>query len=259
MALFSCYVDIERFLGEPVKELAQFLCCLRRGKRAAVIRSVAELLKEADSIGEFKRIERKRAESFFPFIEKGERDVLWKLIKRFYLKPSENSSGRRIPQNELIALRKGRLFEEIVFRLGPVRKWKVDLVSMHCQPMVNRERLRVRCGERDLSGKNVDVVFWGRDYVEGYECKSNLDFYVSIGMGRSEKSRKVRDKIRYLNQLARELKRHFGEVHINLASFFPGRSWERHIGTIRSWLKECGDGKVHFEFMTIDEFLNLVD
>jgi hypothetical protein len=24
MAIFSCYVDVERFLGEPVKELAQF-------------------------------------------------------------------------------------------------------------------------------------------------------------------------------------------------------------------------------------------
>ncbi len=259
MAIFSCYVDVERFLGEPVKELAQFLCCLRRGKRAKVIQALAELLKEVDHIRKFREIENEGIKKFSHILPGDELEVLWKLIVRFYLKPSENLSGKRIPQDDLIALRKGRLFEEIVFRLGPVKKWKVDLVSMHCQPMINREKVKVKCRRRELSGKNLDVVFWGRDYVEGYECKSNIAFYISIGSGNSEKARKVRDKLRYINQLSKELRKYVKDVNINLASFVPERNWEEHIPKLKKWLSACGDDHIYFKIITIKDFLRYVD
>jgi len=259
MAIFSCYVDVERFLGEPVKELAQFLCCLRRGRRAKVIETLAELIKEADHIRKFKEIESQGKKLFYNLLPEDEVEILWKLIVRFYLKPSENSSGKRIPQDDLIALRKGRLFEEIVFRLGPVKKWKVDLVSMHCQPMINRERIKIKCRKLELSGKNLDVVFWGKDYVEGYECKSNVAFYISLGKGHSEKARKVRDKLKYMNQLTKELRKHIREVHINLASFVPDVNWEKNLDLLRNWLADCGDSKIHFNLITIKDFLKHVD
>ncbi|WP_457568008.1 hypothetical protein [Desulfurobacterium sp.] len=262
MKRFSCYVDVERFLGEPVKELAQFLCCLRRGKRFEVILSVAEFLKKVNKTGDFYQF--KNSGEKTKFMEKlplsdEEKKVLWKLISRFFLKHCENSSGIEIPQNDLISLRKGRLFEEIIYRIGPARKWKVDLVSMHCQPMLNGKKVEIKCRERTISGKNLDVVFWGKHYIEGYECKSNVAFFIQLGTGHNERARKIRDKIRYLNQLAAFLKKNFREVEITLASFAPDRNYEKFIPVIKEWISQCGDERLHFKIKTIEDILKEVE
>ncbi len=263
MNRFSCYVDVERFLGEPVKELAQFLCCLRRGKRSEAILSVANFLKKVNKVGDFYQFKNSPEKTKFMEelpLPKEDREILWKLISRFFLKHCENSSGIEIPQNDLISLRKGRLFEEIIYRIGPAKRWKVDLVSMHCQPMINGRKADIKCGDKIISGKNLDVVFWGKNYVEGYECKSNVAFFIQLGMGHGERAKKIRDKVRYLNQLAIFLKRHFRETEITLASFAPDRNYEKFIPVIKEWISKCGDeDKIHFKIKTIEDILKEVE
>ena len=259
MALFSCYVDVERFLGEPVKELVHFLICLRKKERFSVILQIAKFFQYVDHINQFYEFKEKRKKEFFSSlpISNMEKEILWKLLKNFYLKHSENSSGKPIPQDDLIALRKGRLFEELVFHLGPVESEKVDLLSMHCQPIVNREKLRIYCRWRELSGKNIDVAFWGRDYVEGYECKGNVEFFIKLGLSGSEKARKVREKILYLNQLAYTLKKYF-ETRIYLASFAPEIDIDWCRKTALEWVRECGAQRLNFEIVTVLDFLKKI-
>jgi len=256
---FSCYVNIERFLGEPVKELAKFLCCFRRGKRSETTLAIAHLLKNVDTIKEFYKFRNsKEKESLMHKLplDKNETEILWKLITRFYFKQAENSAGKTIPQNDVIAIRKGRLFEEIVYHLGPTKRWKVDLVCMHCQPMINRKKIEIYCNGKPLTGKNIDVVFWGKDYVEGYECKSNLAFFFELGKRNDERGRKIRDKIRYLNLLTKTLKQHFKEVEIILASFSPDRNFTKYIPDIKRWILKCDkEEKIHFKIKTIKDIL----
>ncbi|RUM89172.1 MAG: hypothetical protein DSZ25_01070 [Thermovibrio sp.] len=257
MALFSCYVDVERFLGEPVKELVHFLVCLRKKERVKVIGKVAEFFQYVDHLRQFFEFKREKREEFLSLLplSNPERRILWKLIENFFTKHSENSSGKPIPQDDLIALRKGRLFEELVFHLGPIEKGRVELLSMHCQPMVNRRILRVFCKDRELSGKNIDVAFWGRDYVEGYECKGNVEFFLRLGFKGGEKGRKVREKVFYLNQLSKLLKRFF-EARIYLASFAPDIDLEWCRETSLKWLRECGEDRLEFEIITVNDFLS---
>jgi len=258
MALFSCYVDVERFLGEPVKELARFLVCLRRKERLPVISTIARFLQSVEHLEHFHRFARERKGEFLSSLplSDAERQILWSLLEKFFLKHSENSSGRPIPQDDLIALRKGRLFEELVYHLGPVKRERVELTSMHCQPMVNRKRVEIKCRGRSLSNKNLDVVFWGRDYVEGYECKGNVQFFLELGLRGGEKGRKVREKVMYLNQLARFLKFVFKEVHIYLASFAPDIDIDRCRELSLRYISECGRRELHFELITVEEFVN---
>jgi hypothetical protein len=258
MAIFSCYVDVERFLGKPVKELVLFLVCLKRRKRFAVITQIARFFQRVDRVSHFYQFKRKQKEEFFSHLSISftEKRILWQLLENFFLKHSENSSGKPIPQDDLIALRKGRLFEELVYHLGPVKKELVELASMHCQPMVNRKKLKVFCGHRELSGKNLDVAFWGRKYIEGYECKGNVEFFLKLGTKGGERARKVREKVQYLNQLSSTLKRHFPQVNIYLASFAPRIDLERCLELCRSWIKECGDHDLHFRIITVEEFLS---
>ncbi len=257
MALFSCYVDVERFLGEPVKELLHFLICLRKKEKLIVITKIAEFFQHVDHVSQFYDFKRRKKEEFLNSLplSRVEKLILWKLLKNFFLKHSENSSGKPIPQDDLIALRKGRLFEELVYHLGPVEKKKVDLLCLHCQPMVNRKRLSIKCRKRELSGKNIDVAFWGKDYVEGYECKGNVEFFLRLGLKEGDKARKVKEKVWYLNQLAVTLKAYFRDVRIFLASFAPDidLDWCREISTC--WVKECGEEKLHFELTTVKELL----
>jgi hypothetical protein len=259
MALFSCYVDVERFLGESVKELVHFLICLRKKERIPVILQIAKFFQYVDHIKQFYEFKETKRDEFFSSlpISNTEREILWKLLKNFYLKHSENSSGKPIPQDDLIALRKGRLFEELVFHLGPIKKEEVDLLSMHCQPMVNRERLKIYCRGKELSGKNIDVAFWGRNYVEGYECKGNVEFFIKLGFSGSEKAKKVREKILYLNQLAYTLKRYF-ETKIYLASFAPEIDIDWCRKTALEWVRECGAPKLNFEIITVFDFLKSI-
>lgn len=257
MAVFSCYVDIERFLGEPVKELVHFLVCLKEEKIPVIIR-IAKFFQYVNRVEEFYAFKKEKDKflSYFPLSE-SEKEELWKLVENFFLKHSENSSGKPIPQDDLVGLRKGRLFEELVYHLGPVEREKVELLSMHCQPMLNRERIEIFCGKKELSNKNIDVVFWGKHYVEGYECKGNVEFFLKLGFGRGEKARKVREKVLYLNQLAKTLKKHF-ETKIYLASFAPKIDVEWCRKTALEWVKECGAPKLDFEIITISDFLNSV-
>jgi len=256
---FSCYVDVERFLGEPVKELAQFLCCFKRGKRFETIIAVANLLKDVNTTKEFfkfRNSQKKEALLQQLPLDKSEKDILWKLIVKFFLKQAENSAGKEIPQDDVIAIRKGRLFEEIVYLLGPAKKWKVDLVCMHCQPMINGKKIEIHCNKKSLTGKNIDVVFWGKDYVEGYECKSNLAFFFELGRKNDERGRKIRDKVRYLNLLTKILKQHFKEVEIILASFTPEKNFETYISDIKRWISKCdGEDKIHFKLKTLEDIL----
>ncbi|WP_456435627.1 hypothetical protein [Thermovibrio ammonificans] len=258
MALFSCYVDVERFLGEPVKELVHFLVCLRRRERFPVIVQIARFFQEVEHVSQFYNFRRERKEEFLSSlpVSTAEKRILWHLLENFFLKHSENSSGKEIPQDDLIALRKGRLFEELVYHLGPVNREKVELTSMHCQPMVNRKKLQIRCRSKVLSGKNLDVVFWGRGYVEGYECKGNVQFFLELGLGRGEKARKVREKVQYLNQLALALKNRFSEVHIYLASFAPDIDMDRCRELSLRYASECGKGELHLELITIEDFIS---
>jgi len=257
MVIFSCYVDIERFLGEPVKELVHFLICLGNNK-IPVITQVAKFFQHVNKVEEFYPF-RKRKEEFLSLLPlKGnEKEKLWELIENFFLKHSENSSGKPIPQDDLVGLRKGRLFEELVYHLGPIRKEKVELLSMHCQPMLNRERIKISCGKKNLSHKNVDVVFWGKRYVEGYECKGNVEFFLKLGFGKGEKARKVREKVLYLNQLAYTLKKYF-EAKIYLASFAPEIDVDWCRKTALEWVGECGAPKLDFEIITISNFLHSI-
>ena len=256
MALFSCYVDIERFLGEPVKELVHFLICLRRKERIPVITQIAKFFQYVDHIGQFHQFRREKKEEFLNSlpISFAEKRILWGLIENFFLRHAENSSGKPIPQDDVVSLRKGRLFEELVYHLGPINRDKVELLSMHCQPMVNRERLRIFCGKRELSGKNVDVAFWGKHYVEAYECKGNVEFFMRLAFHGGEKARKVREKILYLNQLAYELSKFF-EARIYLASFAPDIDLDWCRKTAIEWVRECGAPKLDFEIITVNEFL----
>jgi hypothetical protein len=258
MALFSCYVDVERFLGEPVKELVHFLICLRKKERFQVISQVAVFFQYVDHLHQFYRFKEERLSYFFSSLplSQVEKRILWSLIENFFLKHSENSSGKPIPQDELIALRKGRLFEELVFHLGPVAKGRVELLSMHCQPMVNRKRLKIKCRGRELSGKNLDVVFWGRDYVEGYECKGNVEFFLELGLKGGDKGRKVKEKVWYLNQLAYILKRLFKEAHVFLASFAPEIDHDKCRRIASEWVRECGARELYFELITVKDFLS---
>ncbi len=259
MNLFSCYVEVERFLGEPVKELVHFLICLPRRKRLKVISKLAQFFQFVDHIGEFYKFRNEKKERFLSSLplSSSEKRKLWKLTENFFLRHSENSSGKPIPQDDLIALRKGRLFEELVFHIGPIKKWKVELVSMHCQPMINRRKVEIYCGNKLLTGKNLDVVFWGKDYVEGYECKGNVQFFINLGLGHGEKAKKIREKIQYLNQLAVTLKKHMKEVKIYLASFAIDINLSFVNSAIKQWAKEC-DEEIHFEVITVKDFLEKV-
>ena len=256
MALFSCYVDVERFLGEPVKELVHFLICLRRKERVPVITQIARFFQKVDHVEQFYRFRKEQKGEFFQAISlsTAEKRILWNLIEGFFLKHAENSSGKPIPQDDVIALRKGRLFEELVYHLGPIERGKVELLSMHCQPMVNRNRLRIFCGEKELSGKNVDVAFWGRHYVEAYECKGNVEFFMRLAFHGGEKARKVKEKILYLNQLAYQLSRFF-ETRIYLASFAPDIDLDWCRKTALEWVRECGAPRLNFELITVNSFL----
>ncbi|WP_456396209.1 hypothetical protein [Desulfurobacterium sp.] len=258
---FSCYVDVERFLGEPVKELAQFLCCFKRGKRFETIVAVANLLKNVNHLKDFYEFKtsRKTLLERLP-LDTEEKKILWKLLVKFFLKQAENSAGKEIPQDDVIAIRKGRLFEEIVYLLGPAKKWKVDLVSMHCQPMINGKKVEIHCDKKSLTGKNIDVVFWGKDYVEGYECKSNLAFFFELGKRNDERSRKIRDKVRYLNLLAKTLKQHFKEVEITLASFTPQKNFTKYIPDVKRWISKCEkEENIHFKIKTIEDILKEIE
>ncbi len=254
MPVFSCYVDYERFLGEPVKDLAAYLSCLKGRKREEVILNLAYLFKKINRVRDYYKIKNTKFLSEFNLSEP-ERQRLSKLINRFFLKQSENSSGRFIPQDSLVALRKGRLFEEIVYMLGPIERERVDLTSMHCQPMLNGKRVEVRCGKKVLTRKNIDVVFWGRKYVEAYECKSNVPFFLYLGKGRGERARKVRDKVRYLNQTARILNERFGKANIYLASFAPDVNLSESTELVRDWISSCGDSRIRMKLITIKDFL----
>ena len=259
MALFSCYVDVERFLGEPVKELVRFLVCLRRKERFPVILSIASFFQEVDHLSQFYAFRREKKEAFLSSlpISQVERLILWSLIEKFFLRHSENSSGKLIPQDDLIALRKGRLFEELVYHLGPIEKSKVDLTSMHCQPVVNRKRIRLRCGSLTLEGKNLDVVFWGREYFEGYECKGNVEFFLELGLRKGERGRKVREKVIYLDRLGRFLRSVFKESRVFLASFAPEVDVEKCKELSLSFVSQCSKlNKLHFEIITVKDFLN---
>lgn len=260
MALFSCYVDVERFLGEPVKELVHFLICLRRKDRLPVITHIAKFFQHVDHVSQFYQFKKERKEEFLSFIplSLAEKNILWNLIENFFLKHAENSSGKPIPQDDVVSLRKGRLFEELVYNLGPIGRDKVELLSMHCQAMVNRERLRIFCGERELSNKNVDVAFWGRHYVEAYECKGNVEFFMKLAFQGGEKARKVKEKILYLNQLAYELRKHF-ETKVYLASFAPDIDLNWCNETALRLVRECGAPKLDFEIITVNEFLEKVE
>ena len=258
MAVFSCYVDVERFLGEPVKELVRFLVCLRKKERIPVITQIARFFQHVDHVFQFYRFRNERKEEFLNHlpISFSEKRILWNLLENFFLKHSENASGRPIPQDDLIALRRGRLFEELVFHLGPVEKEKVELTSMHCQPMVNRKRLPVYCRERELSGKNLDVVFWGKEYIEGYECKGNVKFFLEFGLRSGERARKVKEKVLYLNQLSKTLKKFFSDVRIYLASFAPDIDLKKCEELCNRWILECGETGLHFKIITVEEFLS---
>ncbi|WP_457681179.1 hypothetical protein [Thermovibrio sp.] len=259
--LFSCYVDVERFLGEPVKELVHFLVCLRRKERLPVIGLVAQFFQQVDHLGQFYRFRRERKEEFLSKlpVSNAEKRILWHLLENFFLRHSENSSGKEIPQDDLIALRKGRLFEELVYHLGPIRKELVELTSMHCQPMVNRKRVEIKCGGKVLSGKNLDVVFWGKDYFEGYECKGNVEFFLELGLKEGEKGRKVREKVMYLAQLGRFLRGVFKESRLFLASFAPEIDLERCRELSLEFVRECQIKELPFEIITVKDFLaNLV-
>ncbi len=258
MNVFSCYVDVERFLGLPVEELVRFLICLPYHRRISTIISIAEFFQYVDKVGEFIEFKKTKKEKFLETIPLNEHGKfkLWRLLKNFFLKHSENLSGKEIPQNDLIALRKGRLFEELVFHLGPINRKVVNLMCLHCQPMVNRRKLKVFCNKKNLSGKNIDVTFWGRNYVEGYECKGNVEFFIRLGTGHSERSRKVREKILYLHLLSKELKKYFSDVNIYLASFAPKIDMDFCLQKCKSWVNEyCGDEEIQFKIITINDFL----
>ena len=256
MHLFSCYVDVERFLGEPVKELVHFLICLRRKERFSVITHIARFFQYVDHVSQFYQFRREKKEEFLGAlpISVAEKRILWNLIEKFFLKHAENSSGKPIPQDDVVSLRKGRLFEELVYHLGPIEKERVELLSMHCQPMVNRKRLKIFCKGRELSGKNVDVAFWGKGYVEAYECKGNAEFFMRLALHGGEKARKVKEKILYLNQLAYELSKFF-EARIYLASFAPDINLDWCRRTALEWVRECGAPRLNFEFITVCDFL----
>ena len=256
MALFSCYVDIERFLGEPVKELVHFLICLKEEERFSVIVQIARFLQHVDHIGQFYRFREEKKEQFLKSLSTSDAKKyrLWNLIENFFLRHAENSSGKPIPQDDVVSLRKGRLFEEIVYHLGPVERGRVDLLSMHCQPMINRNRMRIFCNGRELSGKNVDVAFWGRHYVEAYECKGNVEFFLKLAFRGGERARKVREKVLYLNQLAFELKKYF-KTKIYLASFAPDIDLDWCRKTATKWVEKCGSSKLNFEIITVEDFL----
>ena len=256
MALFSCYVDIERFLGEPVKELVHFLVCLEEEERSSTIVQIARFFQHVDHIGQFYRFREEKKEQFLKSLSISDvkKYRLWNLIENFFLRHAENSSGKPIPQDDVVSLRKGRLFEEIVYHLGPLEKGRVDLLSMHCQPMINRNRLRISCSGRELSGKNVDVAFWGRHYVEAYECKGNVEFFLKLASHGGERARKVREKVLYLNQLAFELRKYF-KTKIYLASFAPDINLEWCRKTATKWVENCGSPKLNFEIITVEDFL----
>ncbi len=259
MALFSCYVEVERFLGEPVKELVHFLVCLRKKERLPVILSIASFFQEVDHLSQFYSFKSKRREEFLSSlpVSEVEKSILWSLIEKFFLRHSENSSGKPIPQDDLIALRKGRLFEELVYHLGPMEKSKVELTSMHCQPLVDRKRVKLRCGGLTLEGKNLDVVFWGREYFEGYECKGNVEFFLELGLRGGERGRKVREKVIYLDRLGRFLRSVFKESRVFLASFAPSVNLERCKELSLSFVSQCSKlKKLHFEIITVKDFLN---
>jgi hypothetical protein len=135
-------------------------------------------------------------------------------------------------------------------------KERVELTSMHCQPMVNRRRLPVYCKEKELSRKNLDVVFWGKGYIEGYECKGNVEFFLELGLRSGEKARKVKEKILYLNRLSKTLKHFFSDVRIYLASFAPGINLKKCEELCNRWILKCGDHDFHFKIITIEEFLS---
>ncbi len=260
--LFSCYVEKERFLGEPTKELADFLCCRKNPHKKALILSVANLLQEIEHISDFECFRSAgKLDEFLRMLsipEEDKRELKFKLLS-FFQKHSENSSGIEIPQDDVISLRKGRLFEEILYRLGAVQKSKVDLVSMHCRPMLNRQILEIKCGKYEITGKNLDVVFWGKDYIEGYECKSCVNFFIDMGKRKGERARKIREKIKYLNMLAKTLKKYFNEVHIVLASFSPDEDLKKNIPLLRKWVSECeGDSTLYFRIMGIEEILEKI-
>ncbi len=261
--IFSCYVEKERFLGQPTKDLADFVACKKGALRKKLILSLASLLETVDHIDEFDCFRSSgKLEEFLRMLALPKEDSLTLkfLILSFFEKHSENSSGIEIPQDDVISLRKGRLFEEILYRIGPVKRGDVDLLSMHCQPMLNREILEIKCGRDEITGKNLDVVFWGKDYIEGYECKSCVNYFIDLGKSKSEKGKKVREKIRYLNQLAKTLKKYFKEVHIVLASFSPEENLSRQIPLLRRWVSECdGDSTLYFKILGIEKILETIE
>ncbi|GEM_PF-867225 len=261
--IFSCFVEKERFLGQPTKQLADFICCKRGSLRKELILSIANLVETIDHIRDFDCFRSSgKLEEFLRMLdlEKEERIKLKFLILAFFEKHSENSSGIEIPQDDVISLRKGRLFEEIVYRIGPVKKGDVDLLSMHCKPMLNREVLEIKCKDNEITGKNLDVVFWGKDYIEGYECKSCVNYFIDLGKSHLEKGKKVREKIRYLNQLAKTLKQHFKEVHIVLAGFSPQEDVKKQIPLLRKWVSKCdGDSTLYFKLMGIEDLLDSIE
>ncbi|BBB31771.1 conserved hypothetical protein [Thermotomaculum hydrothermale] len=261
--MFSCYVEKERFLGQPTKDLADFVACKKGSLRKTLILSLASLLESVDHINDFDCFRASgKLDEFLRMLELSKEDsiTLKFLILAFFEKHSENSSGIEIPQDDVISLRKGRLFEEILYRIGPVKRGDVDLLSMHCQPMLNREVLEIKCGRDTVTGKNLDVVFWGKDYIEGYECKSCVNYFIDLGKSHAEKGKKVREKIRYLNQLAKTLKNYFKEVHIILASFSPEEDLKRQIPLLRQWVSECdGDSTLYFKVMGIEKIIDCID
>ena len=261
--IFSCFVEKERFLGQPTKELADFVACRKGNLRKELILSLASLVETVDHIRDFDCFRSSgKLDEFLRMLDLPKEDLMTLkfLILAFFEKHSENSSGYEIPQDEVISLRKGRLFEEILYRIGPVKKGEVDLLSMHCQPMLNREILEIKCGKEVITGKNLDVVFWGKDYIEGYECKSCVNYFIDLGKSHTEKGKKVREKIRYLNQLAKTLKKYFKEVHIVLASFSPEEDVLKQIPLLRKWVSECdGDSTLYFKVLGIEKLLGFID
>jgi len=101
------------------------------------------------------------------------------------------------------------------------------------------------------------VAFWGRNYVEGYECKGNVEFFIHLGLGKGERARKVREKVQYLNQLALKLKGRIPEVKIYLASFAINVDMEFIYEKVNEWIRECDkeNKRPHFEVITIKDFL----
>ena len=260
MAVFSCYVDVERFLGLPVKNLANFLICLSKPERFSTITVISTFFQHINSLKDFKVFSLKEKENFFSQLklDSKKKEFLWKLLKDFFFKQSENSSGKYIPQDDLISLRKGRLFEELVYNLGPIKPFRVELTCMHCQPMINRRKLKVCYKGRDLSHKNIDVVFWGRNYVEGFECKGNAEFFIRLAYSKSRNSKKAVDKLLYLHLLAKKLRHFIPEVRIYLASFATKIDLDFCNYYVKQLIQSHLNESPSFKIITLENFLKSI-